>query len=513
MAVVQISKIQHRRGRKGETNIPQLASGEIGWAIDTQELYIGNGAVSEGAPYVGNTQILTEHDISSIFDRLPAYQHTGYINAVVQTFQDRLEERVSVRTFGADGIGDDTVFLQNALNDLYLTAGNLGTELYIPAGTYTISQTLQIPPNAVLRGSGKAKTIIRQTGSFPVFETVKGDDNTLSNLNQPRNISITDITFESTIPGQPIGILNSTKNSYFNNVQFKGVWVYSTSSMLANEHGLRITAASVGDLISSEENVFEKCDFVNLSYAVYSAHDIDFNTFKDCLFYQCGKGFYGTNSAGIAGQEYGPSNTKFISNKFAYIKEHGIQILKGKGNLSVGNKFVRVGNDGGSSATAAFPVIYFGDTGNSSDNDYFERSVDLSTPDSINPYISEFGGFVTGNHKFNNSVIVVSDQSNTNTLLRLGAFGNCAYRVHYSFKTTGFYRNGVLTIIVNKSDSEVRVTDEYDITGPESQSEHLSLNAVLEDTNNTVSVKYTNFSEGQPGVTGGTLTYWYEVIS
>ena len=63
MAVVQISRIQIRRGRKNSgTGLPQLASGEIAWAIDTQELYIGNGAVSEGSPYVGNTKVLTEHD-------------------------------------------------------------------------------------------------------------------------------------------------------------------------------------------------------------------------------------------------------------------------------------------------------------------------------------------------------------------------------------------------------------------------------------------------------------------
>ena len=54
MAVVQISRIQQRRGKKNSaTGFPQLASGEIGWAIDSQELYIGNGSVSEGAPYVG----------------------------------------------------------------------------------------------------------------------------------------------------------------------------------------------------------------------------------------------------------------------------------------------------------------------------------------------------------------------------------------------------------------------------------------------------------------------------
>ena len=66
MAVVQISKIQHRRGKAGSSAIPQLASAELGWAIDTQKLYIGNGSVSEGAPGVGNTEILTEK--SNIFE-------------------------------------------------------------------------------------------------------------------------------------------------------------------------------------------------------------------------------------------------------------------------------------------------------------------------------------------------------------------------------------------------------------------------------------------------------------
>ena len=57
MAVTQISKIQFRRGR--QENLPQLAAGEMGWAIDTQQLYIGNGTFAEGAASEGNTEILT----------------------------------------------------------------------------------------------------------------------------------------------------------------------------------------------------------------------------------------------------------------------------------------------------------------------------------------------------------------------------------------------------------------------------------------------------------------------
>ena len=63
MAIVQISRIQIRRGQKlVGSGIPQLAGGELGWAVDTRELYIGNGSVSEGSPAVGNSKILTQHD-------------------------------------------------------------------------------------------------------------------------------------------------------------------------------------------------------------------------------------------------------------------------------------------------------------------------------------------------------------------------------------------------------------------------------------------------------------------
>ena len=59
MAVIQISKIQVRRGL--QENLPQLASGEMGWSIDERRLYIGNGTLVEGAPTVGVTEILTEY--------------------------------------------------------------------------------------------------------------------------------------------------------------------------------------------------------------------------------------------------------------------------------------------------------------------------------------------------------------------------------------------------------------------------------------------------------------------
>ena len=58
MAIVQVSRITNRKGL--EENLPQLAGAELGWATDARRLYIGNGTLTDGAPVIGNTEILTE---------------------------------------------------------------------------------------------------------------------------------------------------------------------------------------------------------------------------------------------------------------------------------------------------------------------------------------------------------------------------------------------------------------------------------------------------------------------
>lgn len=61
MAVIQISRIQHRRGL--EADLPNLSSAELGWSVDTRKLYIGNGTIEEGAPSLGKTEVLTQYSI------------------------------------------------------------------------------------------------------------------------------------------------------------------------------------------------------------------------------------------------------------------------------------------------------------------------------------------------------------------------------------------------------------------------------------------------------------------
>ena len=70
MAIVQISRIQQRRGLNQD--LPQLASAELAWSVDTRQLYIGNGTKIEGAPTEGVTEILTEYSIINFTDSFTA---------------------------------------------------------------------------------------------------------------------------------------------------------------------------------------------------------------------------------------------------------------------------------------------------------------------------------------------------------------------------------------------------------------------------------------------------------
>ena len=64
MAIVQISKIQVRRGLEHDLSPGTLDSGELGWSVDTRKLYIGNGTAQEGGTEPGHkTEILTEFSI------------------------------------------------------------------------------------------------------------------------------------------------------------------------------------------------------------------------------------------------------------------------------------------------------------------------------------------------------------------------------------------------------------------------------------------------------------------
>lgn len=174
MAILQISRITQRKGL--EQDLPQpLAGAEFGWAVDQRRLYIGNGDLADGAPVVGNTEILTE--FSDLLGSATAYTYqgaaAGYVvqtgatsgSPVSQSLQSRLDSFAVVTDFGAtgDGVTDDTAAINRALFQLYCREVNpqIRRSLFFPAGVYLITGTLLIPPYALLYGEGAESSIIQ----------------------------------------------------------------------------------------------------------------------------------------------------------------------------------------------------------------------------------------------------------------------------------------------------------------------------------------------------------------
>jgi hypothetical protein len=246
MAITQISRIQHRRGL--QQDLPQLASAELGWSIDQRRLYIGNGTLEEGAPTVGVTEILTEYsDISSLWSVLNAYSFygntAGYsaqtgpseLTPVTRSFNDKLDDFVSVRDFGATGDGstNDTAAINRALTQIYKT-GFSETEplarrkIYFPGGTYIINDTISIPPYAKLVGDGTSSTFIVQTqGNKTLANTVDSSFQNGSSIGSggallPHDIEIDGIQFfnSNTSVSRTILLVDSASNIKIKNCTF-----------------------------------------------------------------------------------------------------------------------------------------------------------------------------------------------------------------------------------------------------------------------------------------------------
>jgi hypothetical protein len=527
VSILQISKIQVRRGKQEE--VPQLASGEFGWAIDEQRLYIGNGAVAEGAPYVGNTELLTEH--SNIIDFVSSYQYTGNelhyepniitgVPAIFRSLQQRLDEHITVKAFGvssnSENYSQTTVRLQRAIDQLYLK--NITDErkrlvLEIPAGVYTINEPLRIPANTTLKGAGKNKTVIIQIGDCEVFYTVTSDsrprsetdpegvyipanDGRTSSVNRPKNIHISDLTFKNTRVNKEIGILYSTSESTFENVRFEGTWKDIIQNVeqreeRINEFGLRLE--SINDLIASSNNLFESCDFVKMSYAVVGFTNVFLNTFNNCKVIDC-----------LVGINWRGSKNNTVSNSmFNLIDRQGLLVNSGTGNVSTHNKFLNVGNVDSTTSIGKCAVVEFQQAGNVSELDYFQRAVDYGDPNINLKYIGEYAGHVIGNHKFNKQVTITGTAQ---TLFQLSAFNDSInYTVEYVYQSSSVICAGTLHITYN--DGSVQLTNEYNIDVTNLFNITVDIIDINDTGTNQLLIKCTN------AVVSSTFSYWYSVIS
>ena len=244
MAVTQISRIQNRRGLNQD--LPQLAGAELGWSVDTRKLYIGNGTIEEGAPVAGITEVLTQYtDLAAL---IGSYTFKGNVteytvetgssilNPTVRSFQQKFDDFVNVRDFGAlgNGVADDTASIRRAIEQIYKESeNNFDTRtrrtIYIPAGTYITSNVISIPPNASLVGDGpNSTTISLQYGNLSVANICDSAFQSGSTIGSggatlPDSIEISGIGFTNTAQEIQYPLLNidSASNVRINNSRFQ----------------------------------------------------------------------------------------------------------------------------------------------------------------------------------------------------------------------------------------------------------------------------------------------------
>lgn len=523
MAVVSISRIQIRRGRKNEgSGLPQLASGEFAWAVDTQELYIGNGSVAEGAPFVGNTKILTEKDNILEFASLYEYKRDlGYIQTgefantpIRRSLQDRLDDFVSVKSFGASGDGtDQTAAIQRAIFQLFLNPSaqfNLQSRavLNLNAGEYIISDTIYIPPFCVIRGAGVEKTVIKKRTPGPAFQTISS----LSTITNPISVQGVDASFQArniNIDGISLILENGAsgfdikgcRDSKFSNIEIRGDWSLTTSSLDVNHWGIYFESNNTARI---ENNEFDNIEISNLPYAIYSPYDVKNIIISNSKFYDLGKAIVIGSNQTLSGQQEGATNNIIINSIFDRIREDCIEIVKGSNNLSTQNKFYTVGcwdsqNLIFESNLPQRPIINFpiDSQGNSSRQDWFERTETIGRiqgsyilPPGVT-YIPEISGSSFNDVGFSN--IKTNLQTGIGVfeeLLNLPADVSRTIEIEYIWITYNSIdrttrqplatRKGTLEIILNvKPDSEgalqsqKMLTDDYQYVGDSTYAEIL----------------------------------------
>jgi hypothetical protein len=490
MAIVQISKIQHRKGL--QQDLPQLASAELGWSIDTRQLYIGNGTISEGAPVEGVTEILTQYsDILNIGNQyIFKGAQSGYtsqtgataLTPVTRTLQQKLDDSVNIRDFGAvgDGITDDTAAIQRAVDQILfggfaLNQPRLRRVIHFPPGIYYITASIKIPSYVFLTGSGAERTIIQQNSTTaPLFQL---KDNTgqygtpygTLGANTAKYISIQEMTLQH-LGAKNIVALDSCDEVNFFRVAFTGAQnqASSTSSSLQNAvyavptdstkpiTGLRFiecsfTKCTQGLILNTNNTKIIGCDFTNLSRGVWVDTSISAATTK---------------------------NVKIVNSTFDNIGRSAIYVSTGAptstfiGVTSIGNYYGEVGTDYAGPGNPVYPVISFSGSGNYSIADAFERpDADRDVQPRVYHYSASLNASLTANAGIQTGMItrgtgrvlsLAASQTDANTRIVLtGTTGGVTinYLLQRPSASPAAYRHGTIQVVYNGT--HVQYSDEY----------------------------------------------------
>ncbi len=532
MPIVQISRIQHRRGKR--TDLPQLAAGELGWVIDEQRLFIGNGTVSDGAPAVGNTEIVT--DGSSAFTSALSHTFKGYLGdstpvttSTQRTLANRLDEYVSVKDFGAKGDDStaDVTAIQNAIDEIYIDTDKDDTRsrriLFFPAGTYKINTALKIPPYAHLVGEGPDKTIIKNSGNNAVVVMQDDEGNVGSNIGNssattPTQVQISNMTLRTSVAYGGIS-LDRVTNAYFNNVKLQGSYA-SGGSDSSNSKGVTTTNSTA--TFTTSNIVFNQCQFTKFARLV----DLSFNC-TNVKFISCDftTAYYGAligaeMDGSTTGLDDGPRDVQFISSSWSDIGQQAILVSPATGTtdsagprhiVSHANFFAKtVGNNfEGVGTFSEVPIIQFDNDECSSVQDFFERT-DLRRSDgssNLNAAPEVQGiGLTT---KAIKSQTLSDNTSSATTINEFPALAGKGIFIKYKIVRGTLDRTGEFTI--SASTTAVGFDDSFTESGADIG---VTLTAALDDKdstagNETVAFKFTTTSTG----TDATIDYQTTILA
>jgi hypothetical protein len=482
MAVIQISKIQVRRGL--QENLPQLASGEMGWSVDERRLWIGNGTVVEGAPEEGNTEILTSR--TEILQVIRSYtfrgEESGYVSrtgpgaltSVVRTLQNKFDEQISLRDFVTpeEELADDyTIPLQRAIDQVFpvnfYSSAGVRRQLHIPAGVYPIIGTITIPPYANIVGDGPRSTIIKKTfGTDSVIRLRDssgevGVDVDTNIADAPFEITFSNLTLQSDTDSD-VALLESCQYVKFNNVRFQG----SKSTPVDEDAGNYRASVMISTPTAAANNIsFNQCEFVRSIYGIWTTYDANTATaitVNDSVFDTLYQGVRVDSGWGI----------KVISSTFDNISAEAIRSKVDGSVTTAFNTYKVVGYTDGSVINGGTPttaVLNWDSSRNFSIADIFERSavdieiyplVEIGTV-SIPPLEQTYS--TTGSLQSSTGFVEILPDDTLDNGTNCIVPGTSTAIIDYQLTRNGAVRQGTIKVV--KSTSNVATfDDEYSQT-------------------------------------------------
>jgi len=486
VAIVQISQITNRKGL--QVDLPQLAGAELGWSTDTRQLYIGNGTLQEGAPVIGNTEILTE--FSNILAIASAYTYKGTAagytvqtgptagTPVTQTLQSWLDQFATVKDFGAvgDGITDDTNAINRALYQLYCREVNpqIRRSLFFPAGVYRITDTIYIPPYATLYGEGLDNSII--TLQNPADSTlVPYVARTADSLQQyganigsngaipPQYITITNLGFQNLDQSSSVFLVQDATNCRFQNVKFAGPLTQSglTTELAATAC---INFASTPTLICNQI-VFDGCKMSGAVWGVNTDQQIQGISISNSNFDTLYRGIVLGTGTVING---GATGVRITNNLFDNIYAEGIIFGDVSLNASGYNIFYDVGDHFQGFTNPHTVIIDIQNSNNISIGDMFERSDPYSTTyeriqlnDTVSIASTNGSQLALGSYVIESGTSVEIINNNTATVFGINTDITKAFSVNYTILRGNNFRTGTIMVATNSGSSDLTYTEDF----------------------------------------------------